>query len=982
MKHKSIFLFAIIASLASFILSSCDDELYRTNSIGSELKESGDYKISRFAIDKTMWNIPEGTEEIQLSLISQTDNSELTFKAQVEQKNESTIIAILIPKDEKIPDSDYHLTATLPDGTIIGRKIDITVRYEMVHKILGSSKLLNFRYGDGSKENPYLINSSDDFNQLLYELYCDSVYHCAGLYFKQTADFRAPACSDNTVGRFYQGYTLAGSYDGGGHTITLFYQGTGSDKDNNVGLFTSLIDGAEVKSLNISTLIEGVNENSGALAGSCSGNVLVSDVTVAGSIKGNTNIGAFIGKATGSLKVQDCRLSATLSGKNYVGGIVGQVYDGAIQVDGFSTSNKNYETTFFSVSASENYAGGVAGAIFNSSCDINDVSIYHTVSQEDKDLKVVNAAGEKCGGIAGEATIRGMSAVKDFEIVAPICAGKSYVGGIFGKVECYSKLNVQSCTIGAYITAQEYVGGFFGHIKTRGNLAMEGSASRVSNRICQVDNSYIAIEGNKYVGGLYGYIDGDTKIEATTKLNVNITAKSNFAGGIAGKSEWSTIDCTHFSIDPHMIVQGPDAIGGIVGYAHSSTIKGSIPDDDIQIKSYPAASNFKSSFGGRVTCEVLGSSCVGGTSIGGIAGYAYDTYIENICCDGTVVGASRVGGIVGHLQLSSRGGMKKCVSNVTEVSNNWGVSTGGVVGELQYKTGSIIDLINYGSVKGQDYTGGIIGYVNIDYGSNNFSIHSCLNMGNVTGSKNVGGCLGYLYKYQNTPTVEIYNMGNTGNVTSNEEGNIGGIIGYCYAQKAKVLKSANHGDISSSGNSKVGGIVGRLGINGDALSGAANNAEMGYCCNRGSISSSHSASNVGGLLGYQEDGQWNDEENYMVHDCYNAGEVTSDQDDDNGGIVGYVDNFGEVVRCVNFGKVAYGNAMVGTHKSGTTWYHHNLYFLKNTGKDWCGEEFSESDKSKESTYENFDFGSVWKIDTSLNDGFPHLQSCPFQFPPK
>ena len=149
MKHKSIFLFAIIASLASFILSSCDDELYRTNSIGSVLKESGDYKISRFAIDKTMWNIPEGTEEIQLSLISQTDNSELTFKAQVEQKNESTIIAILIPKDEKIPDSDYHLTATLPDGTIIGRKIDITVRYEMVHKILGSSKLLNFRYGDG-----------------------------------------------------------------------------------------------------------------------------------------------------------------------------------------------------------------------------------------------------------------------------------------------------------------------------------------------------------------------------------------------------------------------------------------------------------------------------------------------------------------------------------------------------------------------------------------------------------------------------------------------------------------------------------------------------------------------------------------------------------------------------------------------------------------------------------------------------------------
>ncbi|MGN0206558.1 MAG: hypothetical protein ACI4BC_04885, partial [Muribaculaceae bacterium] len=805
--------------------------------------------------------------------------------------------------------------------------------------------------------------------------------HCAGLYFKQTADFTAPACSDAVVGRFYSGDSFAGSYNGGGHTITLFYLGSYTSNNNSVGLFTSLTDGAEIKNLKISALIDGINENGGTVAGTCSGHVEIDSVIVVGSIKGNTNIGAFVGKATGALTVKNCGISATINGKNNVGGIVGLVKDGSITVNGFSTSTENIKTTFFSVMASENSAGGVAGAILNSSCDITDVSINHTVSQEDAGIKVVYATGDKCGGIAGEATITGESTVHSCKIVSPLGAGGSYVGGLFGKAELKAKLDVQKCTVGAYITATEYSGGLFGYLKSDKNLNLQGNGSRVSNRVSSVNNSLAGIIAKKYAGGLFGYIYGDFSADEIHEVGVNVTASDNYAGGIAGKSEWCTIDCTKFRLDALMEVTGPDAIGGIVGYARSSTIRGSIPNDDIGIKSYPAATKFKSSFGGKVQCEVSGSSCVGGTSIGGIAGYAYDSYIENICCDGTVIGSSRVGGIVGHLQLASRGGMKKCVSNVSKIDNNWGVSTGGIVGELLYKTGSFIDLINYGEVNGEDNTGGIIGYVNIEYGATDFCVHSCLNMGKVEGSKNVGGCLGYLYKYEFSTMAEIYNMGNTGNVTSNAEGNIGGIIGYCDAKHAKVLKCANHGEISSTGNSKVGGIVGRLGKNGDALSGASENAEMGYCCNRGTISSENSASNVGGLLGYQEDGQWTDEEEYMTHDCYNAGEVTSEQHNDNGGIVGYVDNFGEVVRCVNFGKVSDGNAMVGTHKSGTTWYHHDLYFLSGTGKDWCGEEFSESEKSKESTYKNFDFKSVWKIDTSQNSGFPYLQDCPFQFPP-
>lgn len=980
MKLGNSLFIATIASLALIAFTGCSDDLHLTNAIGSELQESGNYRISRFAIEKTMWNIPDGTEEINVLLTSRSDNSKSTYAAKVENKGDNYIIGILIPKKDHIPDSDYYLTATLNDGTPLGRKFEITMREEMVHKILGSTIVMHFA-GDGSSSDPYLIKSRDDFDSFLRELYCDSITHCAGLYFKQTADFTAPACSDAVVGRFYSGSTFAGSYNGGGHTITLFYQGASSSANNNVGLFRSLTDGAEIKNLKISALMEGINENGGAVAGTCSGNVAIDSVIVAGSIKGNTNIGAFIGKATGTLSVKNCGISATINGKNNVGGIVGLVKDGAITVTGFSTSTENIETTFFSVMASENCAGGVAGAILNSSCDITDVSIFHTIAEEDAGIKVVYATGDKCGGIAGEATITGESTVHSCKIVSPLGVGSSYAGGLFGKAELNAKLDVQKCTIGAYITATEYSGGLFGHLKSDKNLKLQGNGSRVSNHVGVVNNSFAGIIAKKYAGGLFGYIYGDFSADEIHVVGVNVTATDNFAGGIAGESDWCTIDCTKFRLDALMEVTGPDAIGGIVGFAKSSTIRGSI-SGDINIRSYPAASNFKSSFGGKVQCVVSGSSCEGGTSIGGIAGYALDSYIENICFDGTVIGSSRVGGIVGHFQSTSRGGLKKCINKSDKIENKWGASTGGVVGELQHKNGTIIDLINYSSVYAQDNVGGIIGYVEFESGASDLEIHSCLNMmDSISGTANVGGCIGYVFKEETNPKIKIYNMGNLGSVSSSMEGNVGGIIGYSNANHTQVYKCANHGYVSSEGIAKVGGIAGRLGKNGELLNGEANNMEMAYCCNRGTIFSENSASNVGGLLGYQEDGQWSDEEDYMTHDCYNAGEVTSGQDDDNGGIVGYVDNFGEVVRCINFGKVSDGNAMVGTHKSGTTWYHHDLYFLSGTGKDWCGEEFSESDKSKESTFKNFDFGKVWKIDTSLNSGFPCLQDCPFQFPP-
>ena len=146
------------------------------------------------------------------------------------------------------------------------------------------------------------------------------------------------------------------------------------------------------------------------------------------------------------------------------------------------------------------------------------------------------------------------------------------------------------------------------------------------------------------------------------------------------------------------------------------------------------------------------------------------------------------------------------------------------------------------------------------------------------------------------------------------------------------------------------------------------------------MSAGNGDSHVGGLLGYQEEGNDYDDQHWMTHDCYNMGAVTSDQKHDNGGIVGCVDHYSEVVRCINVGKVSHGNGVVGTHKGSSIWHHHNLYYLEGSGKGWCADSFKESSAKSESTFHDFDFSNVWRIDTdgSVNGGYPYLRDCRFQ----
>lgn len=369
--------------------------------------------------------------------------------------------------------------------------------------------------------------------------------------------------------------------------------------------------------------------------------------------------------------------------------------------------------------------------------------------------------------------------------------------------------------------------------------------------------------------------------------------------------------------------------------------------------------------------------------MGGLVGYALHSHLDHLCFTGSVFGSDRVGGIVGHIRGTAS--ITHCVNNANIVENSTNTCTGGIAGKVDFTEGTYTHMINYSNIAGMEQTGGIFGYIGLETSTtHNLNIQYAVNAGEVSGSQNVGGCVGRLYDDMNDVEHKISYCANYGKVSNSGNGNLGGILGQGDSKKMIIMNSANHGEIAggSNGASQVGGIAGRMGKDPKGIT-IGNNMELAYCCNRGNISSDNVDSHVGGILGYQEEGNDYDENHWMTHDCYNSGSITSDQKSDNGGIVGCVDSYSEVVRCINIGKVSpNGNGVVGTRKSSVIWHHHDLYYLDGTGSGWCAESFSDSEKKNTSTFNNFDFSGkgVWIIDcdNSKNNGFPYLRDCPFQ----
>jgi len=265
----------------------------------------------------------------------------------------------------------------------------------------------------------------------------------------------------------------------------------------------------------------------------------------------------------------------------------------------------------------------------------------------------------------------------------------------------------------------------------------------------------------------------------------------------------------------------------------------------------------------KISNLVINSAGTDGVGLFGyIAGNGETTgIVKNVKLEGgSVNGNNYVGGVVGY----SFSLIQNCYSTGSVNGNNY---VGGVVGGNESRRISEI-------VQSSQYTGGIV--------------QSCYSTGSVTGNGFVGGVVGRSrggdYFDSKYSIAIVQNCYSTGSVTSNEW-SVGGVVGYVDDGEVRFCySSGNVSNLASSprADNVAGGVVG------SNVSGAVSSI-VENCYSIGNISGSSGCVYIGGVVGYSAAG--------TVQNCYSTGNISGivlSSDPSNyhysvGGVVGYYD---------------------------------------------------------------------------------------------
>lgn len=491
--------------------------------------------------------------------------------------------------------------------------------------------------------------------------------------------------------------------------------------------------------------------------------------------------------------------------------------------------------------------------------------------------------------------------------------GRQFLGTFDGNDHTVSGL----CVEGAYGSA-----GLFGFV----GMMSRNITAEVKNLNVVGSVSVARTPANFYVAGIAGFVGQGAKItncsfEGTITATIKSgqsgqgTSKTVLIGGIAGYNFYGTIsNCT------------------VSNSAVSGTNESAEADNDVYVAGI-AANNT----GGTIETCTVESSTITGTNnsdnqasqslAGGIA--AFNTVLGNI--KGTIEGCKVTGrsvSTVGTVKVSSVGGIAavnegtvtKCSNSASVTGNNAlpiaqevSLGSGGVVGSNKHL---VEGCSNSGSVTGNGlFTGGVVGY-NTTNEETDGTISASYNTGTVKGEQYVGGVVG------NNHTV-VKDCYNTGEVTSTGD-YAGGVVGrntyYFYfidgspsyssmkEWKGKISTSYNTGTVS--GGSYVGGVAGY------------NCVTIAQCFNTGSVTGSKNY--TGGVVGCND---------FVVNENYNApafGNVVKKYAGEtkntyNAGAVTGVHYVGGVVGEQQGGEVE-------GQKKGTCAYSHNYGAVSSSGQ--------------------------------------------------
>ena len=175
----------------------------------------------------------------------------------------------------------------------------------------------------------------------------------------------------------------------------------------------------------------------------------------------------------------------------------------------------------------------------------------------------------------------------------------------------------------------------------------------------------------------------------------------------------------------------------------------------------------------------------------GLFGYTYQSTIKNLTFENANVTntQSNTGILVGKAGYGSTLQNIK-ISKTCQIKG--GNYTGGIAGELD---GNAYNCVNYATVQGTQYIGGLFG----DYSRTGNSITACANYGNVTASsQRVGGLVG---DFSSGTIQDCANYGNVKGANS-----VAGMAGF--VDKGKIQNVFSYGSISATNGTEVGMVLG------------------------------------------------------------------------------------------------------------------------------------------------------------------------------
>lgn len=358
-------------------------------------------------------------------------------------------------------DDHYRFSRSSNEGLTVARNkrvpVDVTLDadpsgYETT-TIAGNTGLM----GSGTEADPYVIATLKDLDYFKSQVNEGNTY--SGKYIRQTADIDASV--SNTVDWTPIGTSSSvcfqGTYDGGGHEITMQFNPTAAY----YGFFSYLK------------------------------NAIIKNIIVRGrytSLSRIGYIGALCGDASGTLDVKNCHNYIPFEGSKYMGGLVGSAVNLSMS---HCTNNVNLKGA---QSGSLANFGGLVGYV-KTSINISDCKNTGNID-----------GTSQVGGIVGFGPNGTYNRCINEGTVTARGASHGYAG-IIGYLSVSATGTVINCKNCGAITGYQAVGGIVGRAQNSGTVNIFNCYNTGDTKA-----TYSNTISSNYAGGICGYINTSNQI--------------------------------------------------------------------------------------------------------------------------------------------------------------------------------------------------------------------------------------------------------------------------------------------------------------------------------------------------------------------------------------------------------------------------------------------------------------------------------------